>query len=191
MKCFFLAGANEDETDHGKNQPNLKEALSSGAQNTEIDQDKTGHSRQIVVSGTTENSQESFDASGSFDNHSYENHPSDISPVKSPIHGVVVEESSTDGAMPLQRPLSLADLNNVKSPLKFREQRDSGIGSMQELNKWEPHRISRQEEIPETEETVFYDTPDSPRSGVKIAKEAHKQVLLKTDEGKLINSVNI
>ena len=160
--------------------------MPSGSRNAELDQDRADYSRQNSASGTTKNPQESYDASGSFDNHSYENYPTEISPVKSPIHGAVTEESSTDGAIPLQRPLSLADLNNVKSPMKFREQRDSGIGSMQELNKWESHRISRQESIPESEEPVFYETPDSPRSDMKIGKEANKKVLPKTDEGNLI-----
>ena len=182
----FLAGAIEDETDHGNNQLSLKEAVQPGSRSAEMDQDRTEYSRQNAAGGTAGNSQEAYDASGSLDNHSYENHPTEISPVKSPIRGAVTEESSTDGAMPLQRPLSLADLNNVKSPMKFREQRDSGIGSMQELNKWEPHRISRQESIPESEEPVFYETPDSPRSSVKISQEANKKVLSKTDEGNLI-----
>ncbi len=72
------------------------------------------------------------------------------------------------------RPTSLVDLGRAE-PIRFRDQRDSGIGSMQELNRVDSGRISRYENIPETSEPVIYDTPEGTDAPVPTQAAASNQ----------------
>ena len=80
---------------------------------------------------------------------------------------------------------SLADLRNLNATVDFREQRDSGIGSMQELSSSEI-KLNRTIEQSDDVEKVFYNIPenfDMPLSEVEIENYGNAQKLDQIDEG--------
>ena len=86
-----------------------------------------------------------------------------------------------------ERQHSLADLRGLSTAAEFREQRDSGIGSMQELTSSEI-RLSRTTERCEEGEKVFYDIPESldvPPCDSEGEYYNSAQILDQIDEGNL------
>ena len=80
---------------------------------------------------------------------------------------------------------SLADLRNLNASVDFREQRDSGIGSMQELSSSEI-KLNRTNEQSDDVEKVFCNVPenvDMPLGGDEVENYGNAQKLDQIDEG--------
>eukprot|EP00794_Sanderia_malayensis_P007242 gene7242-8050_t len=159
-KNFSVARQSDnDKSSHGKHQPYMQQSRGQNDQserNTE-EADQFTNQASSLNPAKDEASASLIDSVNSND---FKSNDEQMSELVEKSHSTQAITNENEPKFDVERPTSLLDLTRV-GQLQFRDQRDSGIGSMQELNKYDGMRSSRQDIHPENAEQVFYDIPET------------------------------